>query len=84
MRERRKEKIHERVMYDDVNENFWSIDRVHALLPEGCGHEASDRVLSIPGTAKRAYPHFRKLLLGAVETGTVDTLRQYLHKTYCE
>lgn len=38
--ERKEEKICDRVMYDDVNETFWSVDGVHALLPTGCAHES--------------------------------------------
>jgi len=73
-----------RVMYDDVNETFWSVDRVHAFLPEGCAHTATRHVSSKPGTARGAYVHFRQLLLNAKKKGTVDTLRNYFHKTYFE
>ena len=36
--ERAKDDVSSRVMYDDVNESFWSTATVHALLPRGCGH----------------------------------------------
>ena len=36
--ERAKDDVSSRVMYDDVNESFWSHTTVHALLPRGCGH----------------------------------------------
>ena len=36
--ERAKDDVSSRVMYDDVNESFWSRATVHALLPHGCGH----------------------------------------------
>ena len=38
MSERAKDDVSSRVMYDDVNESFWSRATVHALLPHGCGH----------------------------------------------
>ena len=38
MSERAKDDVSSRVMYDDVNESFWSTATVHALLPRGCGH----------------------------------------------
>lgn len=81
---RREEMVCYRVMYDDVNETFWSVDRVHAFLPEGCAHTATRHVSSKPGTARGAYVHFRQLLLNAKKKGTVDTLRNYFHKTYFE
>ena len=71
-------------MYDDINETFWSVEGTHSLLPEGCAHEKGRYVTVIPGTPRRAYVYFRKLLRTAMDKGVVDSLRHYFHKTYYE
>lgn len=81
---RREEKVCHRVMYDDINETFWSVDRVHALLPWGCAHLQGPNLMVVPGTSRKAYAHIRGLFRVASEEGAPQSLRRFFHKTYYE
>lgn len=77
--------IAERVMYDDVNETFWSIASVHSMLPAGCAQTKGPGLTVVPGTPRQAYAHFQKLLKKAtMSDDSVSSLKRYFKKTYCE
>ncbi|KAL3933773.1 MAG: hypothetical protein SGPRY_000137 [Prymnesium sp.] len=77
--------IAERVMYDDVNETFWSIESVHSLLPAGCAHVGGAGLTVEPGVPRRAYGHFQRLLReSSRDDDPITSLKVYFKKTYCE
>ncbi|KAL1498897.1 hypothetical protein AB1Y20_013419 [Prymnesium parvum] len=79
---RKEDLVCERVMYDDVNETFWSVEGVHAMLPNGCAQVECPEATSEPGAPRRAYAHLRNLLTKS--EGNVSSLNVYFRKTYRE
>ena len=75
-----------RVMYDDVNETFWSVDGVHALLGTGYAHEPTRHHSRIEKRPRQAYTELRKVLLQAKAHagGPAVAMRRYFKKTYME
>ncbi|KAL3931854.1 MAG: hypothetical protein SGPRY_000948 [Prymnesium sp.] len=79
------EPIAERVMYDDLNETFWSTESIQALLPAGSTNIKRDGLLVEPEMPRRAYVHFQKLLGEAMkQDDPIGALKQYFKKTYCD
>ena len=70
---RREEKITDRVMYDDVNESMWFVDRLRLLMPKTV-------------ESKDMYAHLRRTLrdAGAVGKAPKGELSKYFRKTYSE
>jgi hypothetical protein len=81
---RKDEPVAERVMYDGVNETFWSADAVHRLLGTGLAHEDTPRHHRNEDAPRYAYATLRTKLLDAQQSGAPVRLRKTFAKTYCE
>ena len=81
---RQKEPVSKRVMYDDVNETFWSVEGVHSLLGNGYAHVQTGNHSRVENQARYAYAELRKKLVDAKEKGPAIELRKYFRKTYAE
>ena len=81
---RKDEPVAQRVMYDDVNEMFWSVDGVHRLLGHGYAHQPTAYQTRVENMARQAYAELRTKLIRAKETGPAVALRKHFRKTYCE